>query len=123
MIVVLVVLALVGSIVLARGPMRSATLDLRAAARSVASDMRSTRASSIDRDRDLVFTVDPSTRDYGQKGGSRHPLPAAVSVLAPVAPVVFHPDGSSTGGAITLTDADHLLIIKIDWLTGRVSVR
>ena len=40
MIVVLVVLALAAGLVLARGPMRSASLDLRAAARTMAADMR-----------------------------------------------------------------------------------
>lgn len=123
MIVVLVVLALVGSIVLARGPMRSAALDLRAAARAVASDMRSTRSRSIDIDRDLVFTIDPTARDYGQRDGLRHALPVAMSIRTPVVPIVFHPDGSSSGGAITLIEADHALVVSVDWLTGSVSVR
>lgn len=123
MIVVLVVLALVGSIVLARGPMRSAVLDLRAAARAVASDMRSTRSRSIDIDRDLVFTIDPTAHDYGQRGGLRHGLPAAISVRTPAVPIVFHPDGSSSGGAITLIEADRALVVSVDWLTGSVSVR
>lgn len=123
MIVVLAVLALVGSIVLARGPSRSPILDLRAATRSLASGLRETRSHAINSDRDLMFTVDPIMRDYGEKGGPRQPLPAAISVAPPSRPVVFHSDGSSAGGAITLIANNHTLVIRIDWLTGRVSVR
>lgn len=123
MIVVLVVLALVGSIVLARGPMHSATLDLRATARAMASDMRRIRAGAIATDRDVVFTVDPVQRDYGVRKGSRHGLAAAITIIGTPAPIVFHADGSSSGGVVNLGETERRLAINVDWLTGRVDVR
>lgn len=123
MIVVLVVLALVGSIVLARGPMHSATLDLRATARAMASDMRRIRAGAIATNHDVVFTVDPVRRDYGIRKGTRHGLAAAIAVIGTPAPIVFHADGGSSGGVVTLGEKERRLAINVDWLTGRVDVR
>ncbi|NPD66195.1 prepilin-type N-terminal cleavage/methylation domain-containing protein [Lichenicola cladoniae] len=123
MIVVLVVLALVGSIVLARGPMHSATLDLRASARAMASDMRRTRAGAIATDHDVVFTADPVQRDYGIRKGARHGLAAAIAIVGIPAPIVFHADGSSSGGVVTLGEMERRLSVHVDWLTGRVDVR
>ncbi len=122
MIVVLVVLGLVGSIVLSRGPLRSPTLDLRAAARVLASEMRSARTRAIDDDHDVVFTIDPAHRDYGVRGGARRPLPAGLELATKPVPVVFHPDGSASGGAVTLAENGRQLAIRVDWLTGAVTL-
>ena len=122
MIVVLVVLALVGSIVLARGPLRSPALDLRACARGMAATLRSTRADAIADDRDRVFTVDAGARDYGLRGGSRHALPDGIDIDGPAPPILFHADGSASGGGVTLADGDRRLSVRVDWLTGLVTV-
>jgi general secretion pathway protein H len=34
----------------------------------------------------------------------------------------FNPDGSSTGGRISLADGPRRIDVGVDWLTGRVSV-
>ena len=34
----------------------------------------------------------------------------------------FNPDGSSTGGRISLIDGQRKVAVGVDWLTGRVSV-
>jgi len=34
----------------------------------------------------------------------------------------FNPDGSSTGGRISLADGRRRIGVGVDWLTGRVSV-
>ena len=34
----------------------------------------------------------------------------------------FYPDGSSTGGRITVASGERKLLVDIDWLTGRVSI-
>ncbi len=122
MIVVLVVLGLVGSIVLSRGPLRSPTLDLRAAARVLAAEMRSARTRAIDADHDVVFTIDVDRRDYGVRGGARRPLPAGLELATRPPPVVFHPDGSASGGAVTLAEGGRQLAIRVDWLTGAVTL-
>ena len=123
MIVVLVILALVGTIVLARGPMHSATLELRAQARTMASDMRLLRANAISTDHDVVFTVDADHRDYGVLNGPRHKLANAVGIDGRVAPIVFHADGSASAGVIILREGERRLGVRVDWLTGQVAVR
>lgn len=123
MIVVLVVLALAGSIVLSRGPLHSPTLDLRAGVRVLASEMRTARARAIAENHDIVFTIDPVRRDYGVRGGRRRALPAGLELESAPAPVMFHPDGSASGGAVTIAEAGRHLDIQVDWLTGAVTVR
>ena len=34
----------------------------------------------------------------------------------------FFPDGSSTGGRVTLSHGSRQYFVDVDWLTGRVSV-
>jgi general secretion pathway protein H len=34
----------------------------------------------------------------------------------------FYPDGSSTGGRITVTFGRTQYLVDVDWLTGRVSI-
>jgi general secretion pathway protein H len=34
----------------------------------------------------------------------------------------FNPDGSSTGGRISLSDGGRRIAVGVDWLTGRVAV-
>lgn len=123
MIVVLVVLGLVGSIVLSRGPLRSPILDLRAGARVMAAAMRGARAQAVDADHDVTFTIDADHRDYGVRGGARRPLPAGLELAGKPEPVVFHPDGSASGGAVTLAENGRQLVIRVDWLTGAVTLR
>ncbi len=122
MIVVLVVLALVSGIVLSRGPLRSPTLDLRACARGMAANLRLARADAIAADQDRTFSVDAAARDYGLRDGVRHALPAGVDIEGRTAPILFHPDGSASGGAVTLADDGHRIAVRVDWLTGQVAV-
>ena len=34
----------------------------------------------------------------------------------------FYPDGSSTGGRITVSSGERKYLVDVDWLTGRVSI-
>jgi general secretion pathway protein H len=34
----------------------------------------------------------------------------------------FQPDGSSSGGRISLVDGRRTMMVGVDWLTGRVSI-
>ena len=35
----------------------------------------------------------------------------------------FFPDGSSTGGRVTLASGERKFLVDVDWLTGKVSIR
>lgn len=123
MLVVIAVLGLVLGIFIGRGPMRSPALDLRAAAADVAQALRATRARAIATDRASSFALDPAAHRYVAAGVS-HALPAALSaaINAPGGVIQFAPDGSSSGGRVTLGEAERAIVVSVDWLTGRVRV-
>ncbi len=147
MVVVLVVLALALSIVAARGPMRSRTLEARFAASQIAEQLRLARTQAIATDRTVSLRLDLPARTWRVDAAAPHHVPegAALSMLsvgqvaggqppdqpadAPgLAParragaISFAPDGSSSGGRIELTDAGRRMRVTVDWLTGRVAV-
>ena len=132
LVVVLVVLGLALGLVVARGPSRSATLELRAASSQVAQTLRLSRARAISTNRRVVFRLNPASHQFAVDGSAPRVLPASlgVSVVAvspeiardQTAGIVFAPDGSSTGGRIELTSGARRAQVDVAWLTGRVSV-
>lgn len=132
MIVVLVVAGLVLGLVLARGPMRSRTLEARAAARDIAQALRGARARAIAANRPVEFTLDLRRHSFCVDTGASNGLPAWLGLSAAavsgeklgngIAGIRFAPDGSASGGRIELADGKLRLSIGVDWLTGRVSV-
>lgn len=130
MIVVLAVLGLVAGLVLARGPQRSATLDMRAAANAVAQTMRVARTRAIASNERVVVIFDPRAATVRIGAGAPRALPAGIgmSVISTadlagaVAGIVFLPDGSSSGGRVELANGTRRAMVGVEWLTGRVSV-
>ncbi len=133
MIIVLVVLGLVMGLVLAHGPMRSRTLDTRAAAADVARVLRDARGMAVGGNRAVQVVVDLPHHALRIDAGPLRPLPPqlGVSVVATnaetlgrtLAGIRFDPDGSATGGRIELRDPGGLRVqVGVDWLTGRVTV-
>ncbi len=131
-IVVLVILGLMLSLAVARGPMQSPALQVRAVAGELAATLRAARGKAIAANRPVAVVFDPAQRGFRVDGGQARLLPAgmqlAVTTLAGniqgnrLAGIVFAPDGSSSGGLIDLADGPLRMQIGIDWLTGRVSV-
>ena len=132
MIVVLVVVGLVMGLVLARGPMRSKTLEARAAARDIAQTLRAARARAIAANRPVEFFLDPGQHSFRVGAGAANGLPPWLDLSAAAGPgetfgnrivaIRFAPDGSASGGRIELANGKLRLSIGVDWLTGRVSV-
>jgi general secretion pathway protein H len=129
--VVLVVLGLLVGIVVSRGPQRSVTLDLRAAAQTVAANLRIARAEAIAHNRDTVFLMDVTQHNFRIGSGPVSELPANMALtMLTVAGATsqttgamhFLPDGSSTGGRIALSEGTRRVQVLVDWLTGRVSI-
>ena len=120
MLVVLVVLGLMGGLVMARGPSRSAGLNARMAANRLAGVLRTARSEAIADDRPVtvVFDGPAGTVRIGVK-----PASAVGAVLTPSPPpIVFAPDGSSGGGHIDVIAGPVHKQVAVDWLTGRVSI-
>ena len=129
MLVVLTILGIVLGIALGRGPMRSATLEARAAAGELAHGLRAARDRAIAGNRRVVVAIDPARHLLLVEGEAPRPLAPHLEVRAltalgagPVRLIRFAPDGSSSGGSVLLTDGARRVTVTVDWLTGRVRV-
>jgi len=133
---VLVTLAIIG-IVLATIPIlaggSSPGAEVRTTAIEIASALRRTRSEAIVRFRDKFFYLDVERRIYRSGiDGSDNPIPENVSVSLYTARseltdemagrIRFFPDGSATGGRVTLAAGAHKYVVAVDWLTGVVEV-
>lgn len=123
------VLALVSSL-LFRGP---STQDLKAAARTLASGLRHAQSTAMATRRDALLTLDLDERAYYLPSDTRaHKLPEGLelklftaqseAVSEKKGAIRFYPDGSSTGGRITVQTGERKFLVDVDWLTGRVSI-
>lgn len=119
--VVLAVMGLLLGLVLTRGPQRSPTLELRAAASRVAQALRLARTQAIATDRPVRFIVDPARHAFGAEG-KIHILPGTIALSGPKGGIVFEPDGSASSGVIGVALGRLRAVVTVDWLTGQVSV-
>jgi len=132
---VIVTLAILGfALVLVAGykPPWSSGLGLKATAAELASGLRLARSEAIVRNRPVAFSLDVTGHRYRVGSRAERPLPANLSLElltiagenreAAVGDIRFHPDGSSTGGRISLADRQRRMAVGVDWLTGRISV-
>ena len=132
-IVVLVIGAVAYSLILGI-PMRGAsTADLKASARTLASGLRQAQTMAITTRRDAMLTLDVESREYMLPGeAAARALPKGIDLKLYTAQsevtsekrggIRFYPDGSSTGGRITLSAGERKYLVDVDWLTGRVSI-
>ena len=134
LLVVLAIIALtitvsVGSIRSSGGVVRVQPLAVR-----VAADLRLARADAIAQSRPVEVIFDAKAHAYSIGGaGAAVKLPAGIAFTLVTsqefqrsvdrARLVFFPDGSSTGGQLTLTDRRLDIVLSIDWLTGTVNAR
>jgi general secretion pathway protein H len=131
----LVALAILGfalALIAGYKPPWSTALALKGTAAALAEQLRLARAEAIARDRPVAFTLDLAHRRYRIGDKPAHSLPAglAVRILTiageqpgpDAAAIRFNPDGSATGGRITLAADGREIAIGVDWLTGRVAV-
>ena len=132
----LVVMVLMG-VILAVVPMALFNVlpgaELKGAARDIAAGLRQARSLAVLGNRDVDFVVDIAARDYAIFGkGESRALPERLEIQLETAQsdlsdedvgvISFFPDGSSTGGRVTLGWAGREYHVMVDWLTGQVSV-
>ncbi len=122
MLVVVAILGIVGTIVLSRGPARSARQDVRAATVILSGALRLARSRAIATDRPVAFALDPATHRWRVGDGVAERLPGTLSILAPSRGIVFTPEGGSSGGDIVLASGTVRAVLGVDWLTGRVGI-
>ena len=132
---VIVTLAILGiALVLVAGykPPWSSGLGLKGTASELASGLRLARSEAIASNRPVVFDLDVTGHLYRVGAGAKRRLPDNLSIElltiigenrgARAGDIRFNPDGSSTGGRISLADGKQHMAVGVDWLTGRVSV-
>jgi general secretion pathway protein H len=122
MLVVLVILGLALAIVAGFVPRGYTTVDLATGADGLANTLRLARERAVTRHQPVTFTATADGRFYALDSETR-PLPPALSLSMAGIPVIrFFPDGSSSGGTIWLAAGGRTRLVRVDQLTGRVSV-
>jgi len=133
-IVVLVIMAVAVAVVGVNMAGSSEGAELRAAARGLASGFRYARSEAIVTGREQVLIVDTDARRYWltDDPGSAQEIGESVSVELTTAESEvqgesqggyrFFPDGSATGGRVTLTIGTDRRQVDVDWVTGRIRI-
>ncbi len=128
--VVLAILALIGGLVLTRGPGRHPDLDARAGAIALVQDLRRARARAMAQSRAITVVFGASSYVLDLDSPERHALPpgdvlryrTAIGGAQSSDEILFAPDGSASGGGLEWqAPSGATWHIGIDWLTGRIS--
>jgi general secretion pathway protein H len=110
----------------------SSGIELKGTAAELAAALRLARSQAIAADRPVALDLDLAAHRYRVGDGAVHTLPIQMSIeLLTVAgqnrgrtkgDIRFNPDGSSTGGRISLGEGRRRIAVGVDWLTGRITV-
>ena len=112
---------------------RPSGTELRTAAGSVVAGLRRAREAAVNAQRPATLSVDIAEGSFtvdGEGPPRRLPEHIALSLFTARSEVQdeqhgrirFFPDGSSTGGRITLARGERRYHVDVDWLTGQVRV-
>jgi len=133
---VIVVLGIIAMIAMLAAPRLGSLgpgLKLRAAAEELRGDIRRIRNTALRENRETVLMVDLNSESWGDvRSRWTGQAPAGTELAMVIARqeqlsdteggVRFYPDGSSTGGTVTLTRGDRALRVTVDWFDGSVSI-
>jgi general secretion pathway protein H len=133
LLVVMTIAALLFVLVAPSGARQRDRAELAGSARAIAAALRMARSRAIASDRPAIFAVDVEAgRFTGAMAGTTGELPRGASVMltttqdetasASRGAIRFYPDGSSTGGGLTILRSADRYDVLVDWLTGAVSI-
>ncbi len=111
----------------------SGATELRGAARQLAAGLRNARNQAVTGQQEAILLLDLAGRRFAVSGDSREvALPNSVALHLYTAQselldgekgsIRFFPDGSSTGGAITVSGPKRAYRVNVDWLTGAIAI-
>ena len=130
LLVVMVLIGLIGGIAVPRLTNAFIGPNVRAAALEVAAGLRGARSLAVTTGAATLFRYDPTTRRItvaDRRPGD--PLAESLEIVfgdpdgGRVFPgIAFFPDGSSSGGLISVSQGNQRYVVAVDWLTGRSSV-
>lgn len=105
---------------------------VEAAAAETAAILRRARSQAIVANAPVAVRIDVDAPSVTLPGERPYALPERLSLslftavseqhAANVGEIRFFPDGSSTGGEVTVTGQNARQYVQVDWLTGRVAV-
>ncbi len=132
-ILVLVIGAVMYALILAVPFRGASSADLKAAARTLAAGLRQAQTLAMTSRKDMALTLDLESREFTVTGDATiRQLPKDLELKLYTAQtevtserrgaIRFYPDGSSTGGRITVGSGERKFLVDVDWLTGRVSI-
>ncbi|RLA44127.1 MAG: type II secretion system protein GspH [Gammaproteobacteria bacterium] len=133
---ILVVLAISTTLLMLVVPNLSRSIagaELPKVTKQLAVVLRRGRSQAINQSRPVSFVLDVNDRSYRLGAASKlHHLPGDIDLTMLTGmelaqgvgkgAIYFYPDGSSTGGRITLRHGDRSQQVDVNWLTGEVSV-
>jgi general secretion pathway protein H len=130
MLAVLAILALTVTLAMPLLPGKSDGLRLQTASSELAAALRATRSAAITRHTATTLLIDVDHRTFSSPIMSGRPFAPDIEAKLTFASVIrsaasdggfkFFPDGSSTGGDVTLSLHGKQIKLCVDWLTGGV---
>jgi len=130
--IALAIAVFIMALVLPTGSRRGDRQMVSGAARDIAQSMRLARSSAVIHNRSAAIVFDIANAAYGSgkqvtvlPRGTQMTLRTAQSeeLSATEGAIRFYPDGSSTGGGVTLARGATRFNVLVDWLTGSVSIK
>lgn len=111
----------------------SGSTELRGAARQLAAGLRHARNQAVTGQQEAILLLDLAGRRFAVSGDAREvALPHSIALHLYTAQselldgekgsIRFFPDGSSTGGAITVSGPKRAYRVNVDWLTGGIAI-
>jgi len=132
MLVVILLIAIASAAVSVSVSQGLTSARVNAASGEMAAALRATRAQAIVQGKEQTFAVNTRDNTYTPVGGKVVRLPQGMTLGITSAAedqlnsttgrIRFFPDGSSTGGHVTLKLQQRQWLVNVSWLTGAVSV-
>jgi general secretion pathway protein H len=108
------------------------TAELKSSARQIASALRATRSEAISKNHEALFLLNLKEKHFMVADQPARSFASSINIELKTAEsemldqdsggIRFFPDGSSTGGSISLTNSQREINIGVEWLTGRVEI-
>jgi len=133
MIVVIVLVAIMATVVVSNIGAGNQSATLRSATREISSALRFARGHALTHSKETSFKfnlkdnsyqVTNKDKTYKISGDIEVTLDVAQSQVSEdeVGAIRFFPDGSSTGGRVTLEMGEHKRQLDVNWLTGQAEI-
>jgi len=132
LLIVLAILGLTAGMAVPMFAQAMPDIQARAAARDVAAMMRAARSLAITGNREVAVAVDLDRRTVDLAGERSEAIAKGIALDLYTAEeeligrragrIRFYPDGTSTGGRVRLSTATRTYDVRVDWISGGVTV-